>query len=1440
MDLTAPQPPQGVLNGPRTHQDGTGAPKAPLSSLRPPVEASGAQVLADFRPHPITTEGRCTIVAAAGQTLDEAFRGRIPPWEPAVASVNGALVAREGWRDVTLREGDVVNVRAAVAGGEGSNPIAVILSIAVLVAAPHLAGAIIGATALTGTAATAATWLLTAAIGMGGLLIVNSLFPPRLPAAQDTGQPKPQYSISGGANRARPYQPLQLVLGTHRVFPDLAAREYTEFDEEGDQHLNQIFDFGIGDLDVGTLHMGETAFTNFEDVDPRQDIPVTLVAGNVDTISGGDLEHDTPLQRTTAAGTTAVAFDLSAQHFRTQGNGGLDGRDTEIRVEWRESGTADPWQSRDLVLVTPDGAEARNAVRRSFKFATGRAAAWDVRATLLTEHDKEDDRLIFSASVAAFRAFQDDATDFTGRNPLAVRAKATGQLYGRMEAVNAIASQRAAHWDGTRWVAGQVTGNCGDVLLRYLRGWRIAGRLVAGMGLPDSRIDLPSIQGFAEHCTAEGLECNLVIEDGRDHAAALELICQCGWGAIDRQSGKWGVLWEDAGRPMTALVTPANVVAGTLGVTYDNEGLADEVVGNFIDRTSDYQVNQIRRSVPGTATPERPVTVELDGITDGTHAAKELNRAVAAQFYHIRTVGWEMQIGEGMGIARGDVVGMSHGLVGSGAGGRLLAISADRRTCTLSRDVAGDGFAWIWDLNDAVLKRAYTRAGAAEIVLDAALPAPPAGVDDDPHAYRFMCFTAEADLVKLRITGKEPAGEDRLRFIARDEVDDYYGHRTADLTWNPLAGAADPHLEPVGGFSVTDNALGVRIFTWARHPSLDVVGYRIRYAEAGTPAAAAFLDMAELHDGELLSSPAEFMDRPGAGTWRFAIVAVLSDGRRTVPTFVTVTLGPLPRKGTDFEEIEAYRVQEAGSEAPDRPTDGSYDFAGRTLTPPTGWVGPKFPAYTKSQVVYASTATADRGEGDIWSADEDDWSEPVVVGDVPAGAHPIYVSIGVRRRGSENYVWDVPTQLEGQDAVSRKELTAYRKQSVTAAAPANPGARGSFNFRTGAFTPPAGWVWPWPGRTQSEAVWAITATASDEAADGTRQDTWNADGNDWVGPVLVSDEGAINIIYRRATSKPAEPANSNGVPAGWYDRVSSVPAGAGRIYVSIGVRVRGGSQFNWGAPTLLEGKGILKVERNAENGVVTLTFDDGTTDEFTVVDGADGSSITAGFTTDTEGNVTVTFSDGTSFTINAGQAGRGIRSITRNSSTGVVTVAYDDGSASVTFTLADGADGVGIRSIDRSATGLVTIRYTDSSVDSFTVQDGQDGRSIDITSTTTLSGGAIRIVFSDGASITIPAGAAGADGRGIRSISRNSSTGVVTVTYDDGTTATFTIRDGRDGSDVSRSGLYDQIRIAVTSKSGTSPPSVSAHSPSWANLTSGPNGERRGEFRITSYTYSGP
>ena len=1582
-------------------------------------------VRVDWRPHPITDAGRIAVVAPPGVTLAEALDGHIPPGVPAVATVNGALLGREAWDACILQEGDIVSARAAVeGGGGGSNPIAALLSIAVIIAAPYVAGAILGvsASAVGGTIGGA---LLTGAIQLGGILLVNTLFPPRLPPAPSAGpgQPAPQYTLAAGANRARPYEPLLLVLGTHRVFPDLVAREYADYGPGSAQYLNQIFDFGLGNLAVGTVRLGETPLTDFSDVSiqsrflqrqapaptasaslgapavsgdvetrqrggrgggtvnvhvvrwtavdgasayeisvnggnwrraprsrmatyavqssaertyrvravagatrglvsnafalpsqtstpaPRTTPPahqaqpalsdvadpqlsrVTLVHGNVDTIQGGDLELGVPLSRTTAGDTTAIAFDLVVQHFRIADDNDLEGRETRIRLEWRPQGTAAAWEEREVAIVTPSGAEARNPTRVSYWYETGAAESWETRTTLLTEHDEDDNRLTFSARIATIRAAQDDEADFTGRNPLAIRAKATGQLYGRMDKVNAVCSQLIDSWDGARWVPGQATSNPGDILLAFLRGWRIDGRLAAGFGLPDDRIDFDSIQAFAEHCTTLGLTCDMVLDGSQGgRVATARTICQCGWGRLDPQAGGYGVVFENADEPLSGVITPANVIANTLKVTYDHEGLADEIVGDFQDEAADYAVNSLRRTVPGVDLPERSVTLPLAGIVRGRQAAMEINRAVAAQAFHRRAIGWEMTERQAVALSIGDVVGASHGLIGAGAGGRLAAISADRRTLTFTREVDEAGICWIWDLNDEVLTRNYTVRGGMTLRLDEALPAPPAGVEDEPASYQVMCFPEASDLVRLRIVAKTPSGR-RMRFTARDEVARYYEHRTDDLSWSPLDAPGDPDLTdvPVDWLNVQVDNLGVRVFTWLRHPSPSVDGYELRYGPPGTDWDA----MLALHEGLVTSSPLELVDRPDPGSWRFAICAVLASGRRTPPRYATARLGHLPRTGADFEEIEIYQVRGINDGPAERPgAVGSYDFLARELTPPEGWTGPAFPAYTPEQVVWASTTTADRGEGNLWEADEDDWSDPVVVGDaddlnlayarletppteapapspgipegwhdlvqdVPAGPDPIYVIIGVRRRGSANYVWQLPTQLEGQDAVSRRELTAYRVQSVTDRPPANPGARGTYRFSTDAFTPPAGWVYPWPGRTQGQAVWAITATASNEAADRSRQDLWTADRNDWIGPVLVSDEGAINIIYRRSVGRPAEPANSNGVPANWYDRVSSVPAGQGRIWVSIGVRVRGASQFNWGAPTLLEGRGIISATRDPATGIVTLRYDDGTVDTFTVVNGEDGSSITASFSTDDEGDVTVTFSDGTMFTIRAGQAGRGIRSITRNASTGVVTVAYDDGSDSAHFTVRDGEDGVGITQVDRSSTGLVTITYTDGSRDSFTVRDGEDGRSIDIASTRTLTGGGLRITFNDGTFITIPPGTAGADGRGIRSIVRNSSTGVVTVTYDDGTTQTFTVRDGEDGDPVSRADLVDQITILLQygiSQTPTVSTWLPGAAPAWGArasytaivvrndllaLPDGPNGETRYQLRLrTVYTRS--
>ena len=965
--------------------DGSIVPYVPEAEIVPP----GA-ILADFRPHPITTEGRRFVTVPPGATLRDAFDGMIPPGDPALAMVNGASYERPVWHTVTLADGDIVNVRATVHGGGdgGSNPIAVILSVAILVAAPYLAGA-----ALTGTwvAATGfAGSLLTAAIGAAGILVVNTLFPPRLPnlsAGRGVGQAKSQYSISGGANRARPYGSMLLLLGTHRIFPDLVAREYTEYDDEGEQYINQTLDFGIGDLDVGALKYAETPLDDYDSVDTQQNVvTVTLVAGNVDTIAGGEPEYDVALTRTTAGKTTALAFDVLAQYFRITDDGDLLGRDVRFFLEWREAGSIDIWQRRDVVLATPGGADARNMVRRSFKYDTGSAKAWEARVILKTDHDETNEKITFQANLASIRAYQDSKADFTGRNPLAVRAKATGQLYGRMERISAIVSQKIDSWNGSRWVAGQETSNPGDILLKFLRGWRINSRRVAGVGLDEDKIDFEAIQGFAEHCTTNGLSCNLVIDDDRDHNAAITLICQCGWGAYDESSGKSGVVWENEGQPLSGVITPGNIIAGSLAVNWNHEGLADEIVGNFIDEASDYQENQIRRNVPGIDLPERPVDIELEGVTDGEAAAKEVNRAVAAQAYHARVIGWEMRMQEGLGFSRGDVIGAAHGVLGNGIGGRLYAISADRLTLTPVNRPGQDGYVWVWDLNGKVLARTYTVDADGALVLSSALPAAPRGVDDEPNAYYIACFAQSSEMQKLRITAVESAGNN-LRFQARDEVSAYYGHRTSDLSWDPLSARGDSELIYVAGFFVDENEVGLRSFHWDVRPSL--AGYEIRYGAPGQDWPA----MGALHEGLLQDSPWERVGRPDAGNWRFGIVGVTTDGRRTAPAYFSKELGGivLGAAGEDGNGIEYVftRTGDANLAGSKRPSNG-WGFDRPGTVDGQQWHDGAVDINENFPYLWRCTRAVP-GQPEVGDAVTDDWTGPVVVGrvgaDGPIGTH---------------------------------------------------------------------------------------------------------------------------------------------------------------------------------------------------------------------------------------------------------------------------------------------------------------------------------------------------------------------------------------------------------------------------------------------------------------------
>ena len=725
-----------------------------LVNTPPPVRV-------DYWPHPISSDGRTILVADPGQTLAQVFKGLIPYGETAIASVNGKAVPMEDWHRTIVHPSDVIQMRLLVGDGGGSNPIAVVLSIAFLVT--------LGPTGLIGGAiaglgfGTTATAFITAAAGTLGIIAINTLFPPRLPGTSGGEQPEPLYSLSGGANRARPYEPMRITLGRHRVFPDLVAQEYLEYDSEGDQYLNLILDCGLGDLELGDIYYRESLLSSYNNVEIQTGVEkVTLVKGNVDTLEGGDMGYivgqTNVITRRTAGDTTRLCFDLAVRHVRQRSSGRQEGKPVSVTLRYRLKDAA-AWTTHSFDIETPSGNESRNPTRRSYCYNVP-AGEYDVEAYTRNPYAADADlkKIQVDAHIVSFRAMQDETANFRGRNPIAIRIKADGQISGRFERVSVEVLNR---------LNGAKSSNPADVLLYWYKGFRIDGILAAGYGMGDDEINMEQIAAFKAHCTKHNLTINVNIEDGRDEEEVARLICQCGWGRIDTSTGKYGVLFEDDGVPVTALVTPDNIIAGSLNETWENQNLADEMVGEFIDAESDYQVNTLRRFVPNSGTRgEFPVTVRLEGITNGEQAAKEINRAAAAQFYHTRTTTWEMTEAGIAAIGVGDVVGMANGLTGAGRkGGRFRSISEDRRTIELLRkDLDAPGTIWIWALDDTVFNTTFELVRdddgnviAGQIRLAKPLPPPFEYTDDDPLAYQYMAFDPTDPYKKVRIVGIEPS-----------------------------------------------------------------------------------------------------------------------------------------------------------------------------------------------------------------------------------------------------------------------------------------------------------------------------------------------------------------------------------------------------------------------------------------------------------------------------------------------------------------------------------------------------------------------------------------------------------------------------------------------------------------------------------------------------------
>lgn len=782
--------------------------------LRPPIIELPQRPSLVYSPHPLLAGADRRIEYAMfmpGESI-AAFLERVGvqmSWRPLALHLNDKPIPREAWASTYPVSGDLIVLRALVhggGGGGGKSPIKTILSIALMVAAPGLGAAFGSAIGLTGTAFSvfgqAISWgsILGGVIGIAGSLLINALLPPpspKLAQAQQRNfdQPSPTYSLAGGSNRARPYEPLPIVIGRHRIFPDYGAKTYTEFEGE-DQYLYQVFNFGLSDVVLSDFKIGTTPLANFQGVTTEEsgaNGALTLFPANVDTTGGGDLTAAAGwIQRTSSINCTALSIDIAGQLYYT-GDSGITQRDVTIEMEYRMVGAV-PWLPFvGAVSALTLSSSSTKPLRKTYRVTVAQGQ-YEVRVRRQSA-DETDARAVSSMAWSQLRSYQPDLADYTGQKRVAVKIKASGQLQGQIEQLSAIASAKCPVWNGSAWVTGE-TSNPAWWFLWFARGKTLNGQRIYGGNLPDARIDIEGIKSFGAFCASKSLTVNAVFDGVQTVAEGLNTIARTGRGFLSWATGKSGVIWDASNLPVVQVFGMNNIRRRSFSVKYVTEKLADEVIVNFVNPDLDWQQDFVRAKVPGVVTPESFVTLDLFGCTDVGMAGREANMIAAEQLYHRRFITWESDF-EGMTVRRGDVAALSHDLTQWGYSGRLVAgtstvLTLDRKVpFTVGqqhyvRVMFPNGYFTVMDV-------VYQAGESDTITLTAALPTvdnlsntlytPNTDPNHPPWDYAYAFDPQATPGKKVKITGIQPLSESHVRITAVDEEPAYYAYESNPYTY---------------------------------------------------------------------------------------------------------------------------------------------------------------------------------------------------------------------------------------------------------------------------------------------------------------------------------------------------------------------------------------------------------------------------------------------------------------------------------------------------------------------------------------------------------------------------------------------------------------------------------------------------------------------------------
>lgn len=536
--------------------------------------------------------------------------------------------------------------------------------------------------AVTSTAVTILSSIASALITTALSMIASFLFAPSQPEIARNPDEPTVYNISGARNSAQPFGVIPSVLGKARFVPPYAGLPYTEI-VDNDQYLRLLVVWSYGTCRITDLKIGETLIGEYDDIEYEHvlnDGGATAVTLYPDQVKQEDLalvfnqdnsgNYSDWQERTTPIETDEIGITVTWPQGLTRysDKGKRLNFTTHVQAEYSVAGAAS-WTSfvdEDVVARTAQ------PLRRSWRTTVGRNQ-YDVRVRykyVISKTLEDPDRVRADATWTALRSFKnEDPIQLDGLSYTAIRVRATDQLNGVLDQINAIVERKIPAFDGIDWSNSGYTRNPADIYRYILTATE--NRRALGVG----SVDDDALEAWWTFCDDNNFTYGHVIDFDISIWDLLVQIASAGRATPSVVDSKWGVIIDTYRPTIVQHFTPRNTWNYTGQRLWPEQPHGFRV--RFINEDRDYITDEMTVYDDGYNISNASIfeALEIPGV-QGSDQAYVIAReflAIARLRPEIHTFEVDM---ENLIATRGDRVVLNHDvpLIGTGYG-RVAAVS---------------------------------------------------------------------------------------------------------------------------------------------------------------------------------------------------------------------------------------------------------------------------------------------------------------------------------------------------------------------------------------------------------------------------------------------------------------------------------------------------------------------------------------------------------------------------------------------------------------------------------------------------------------------------------------------------------------------------------------------------------------------------------------------